>query len=72
MMTADEFAQALDDLGLKQRDLARIVGKLSGHTLDYTTVNRWTRGRRGVNPLAVAVVKLFAMLPAKTRQKLMD
>ena len=69
-MTGEDFIRELDRLGLTQAAFARLVGRLSGHELGHMTVNRWVKGHRGVNPLAIATLRLYAMLPASARKRL--
>lgn len=57
-MTPAEFTAAISDAGLTQAGFARAVSELSGQHLSPGTVNRWCRGHRAINPLAIAFVIL--------------
>ena len=70
MTTGPEFLKDLDAAGLTQAGFARLIERLAGHSLGNVTVNRWVKERRQVNPLAVVVLKLFVMLPAGARARL--
>ena len=68
----DSFAQALAEANIQPRHFRRLVEALTGHSLHRTTTSRWTTGARGVDPLALAVAKLFAMLPEEQRNRLLS
>ena len=61
-MTAAEFRAALEDLGMRQVDLIRVLGQLSGRPFDKGTVNRWATGRRKVPTLMVANLNLLRLV----------
>lgn len=66
-----EFRATLDRLGLSQADLMRLLAYLRDDATDRVTVNRWAIGRRPVPPGIVAILRLWEMLPQKTRQKVL-
>ena len=69
--TDDSFAQALAAAGIEQRHFRRLVETLTGTKIDRGTTSRWTRGLHAA-PLAVAVAKLFALLPEEQRNRLLS
>jgi hypothetical protein len=70
-MTPTDFRAALKALGLKQRDLMRLLQSLSdSHHPDAVTVNRWATGRAAVPAPVAAFLAVWAMLPEETRDRL--
>ena len=66
-----EFRATLARLGLRQADFVRLLAYLRDDATDRVTVSRWATGRRPVPPGIVAILRLWAMLPRKTRQQLL-
>ncbi len=62
-MDHEQFRAALETLGLRQTDFARLLRYLSGQPVDIGSVNRWATGKRSVPPAVTATLKLLAMLP---------
>ncbi len=69
-MDHERFRATLENLGLRQTDFARLLRYLSGQPVDIGSVNRWATGRRSVPPAVTATLKLLAMLPQATLEKL--
>jgi hypothetical protein len=71
-MSDVDFKAELRQAGIgKQVKLVQVVERLTGHKMDPTTSSRWTRGVRGVNPLALAFIRLFKRLPDEQKAELL-
>lgn len=64
------FAAMLADLDLRQVDFIRLLALLGG-PVDPGTVNRWARERIPTPAPALAMLRLFALLPEDQRQELL-
>ena len=71
-MTPAEFRAALDALGLRQIDFARLLSHLSGEQPNQVTVNRWATGRRAVPPTVIAILALWRMVPRTKQHKILE
>ncbi len=71
-MTGEEFQALLKEAGLSQKRFALLVEHFSGAKLAPSTTSRWAKDARGVNPLAITVIKLFLKLPLEERETLLN
>ncbi|HSF96240.1 MAG TPA: hypothetical protein VLA52_14540 [Thermohalobaculum sp.] len=69
-MNHRDFRDALARLGLRQVELARLIGHLGGAAPDTTTVNRWAKGSLPVPAAVAAVLALWELLPGHARGRL--
>ena len=73
MTTTIDLRSKLKRLGLRQRDLVRVIQHLADSTTPSVgTVNRWVRGRCPVPSTVNAFLSLYGRLSEDDRFELLD